>query len=75
MAIESFDKKKMGICIDLALVALESLSHVVSRRLVYTRERYLKPLKAIYTPLNPSITLIIIAAFECLETFLKERVK
>ena len=26
MAIESFDKKKMGICIDLALIAFESLA-------------------------------------------------
>ena len=30
MAIELFDKKKMGICIDLALIAFESLALVVS---------------------------------------------
>ena len=30
MAIESFDKKKMGICIDLALIAFESLALIVS---------------------------------------------
>ena len=30
MAIESFEKKKMGICIDLALIAFESLALIVS---------------------------------------------
>ena len=30
MAIESLDKKKMGICIDLALIAIESLTLIVS---------------------------------------------
>ena len=30
MAIESLDKKKMGICIDLALIAFESLALAVS---------------------------------------------
>ena len=30
MAIKSFEKKKMGICIDLALIAFESLALVVS---------------------------------------------
>ena len=30
MEIESFDKKKMGICIDLALIAFGSLALVVS---------------------------------------------
>ena len=30
MAIESLDKKKMGICIDLALIAFESLALIVS---------------------------------------------
>ena len=30
MAIESFGRKKFGICIDLALIAFESLALVVS---------------------------------------------
>ena len=30
MAIESFDKKKMGICADLILIAIESFALVVS---------------------------------------------
>ena len=30
MAIESFDKKKMGICADLVLIAIESFALVVS---------------------------------------------
>ena len=30
MPIESFDRKKMGICTDLALIAFESLALVVS---------------------------------------------
>ena len=30
MAIESFDKKKMGICTDLPLIAFESLAMAVS---------------------------------------------
>ena len=30
MAIESFDEKKIGICLDLALIATESLALIVS---------------------------------------------